>query len=152
MQGSISCIAEWILGLNFTVRPYVDNDQDDLIRLWEKVFPGAPPHNNPAKDLRIRRDVPPELFLVAIHKDVIIGTVMAGCEGQQGWVYYLGVDPGHRRQGIGSALMKRVEARLLASGCQEISFQVWASKSEVQAFYETLGYQAEDRLTMRKKL
>lgn len=138
--------------LNFSVRPYTDQDQDDLIRLWEKVFPGAPPHNNPAKDLRTRRDVPPELFLVAIHEDVIIGTVLAGCEGQQGWVYYLGVDPDYRRQGIGSALMKRVEAGLLAKECREVSFQVWASKSEVQAFYETLGYQAEDRLSMRKRL
>ena len=152
MQDPKSCDAEWIQVLNFTIRPYADRDQDDLIRLWEKVFPGAPPHNNPAKDLRIRRDVPPELFLVAIHEDKIIGIVMAGCDGQQGWVYYLGVDPDCRRQGIGSALMRRIEARLLTEGCRELSFQVWASKVEVQAFYETLGYQAEDRLTMRKKL
>jgi ribosomal protein S18 acetylase RimI-like enzyme len=138
--------------LNITIRPYTDQDQKELIALWEKVFPGAPPHNNPAKDLRTRRDVPPELFLVAIQGDEIKGAVMAGCDGLQGWVYYLGVDPSCRRQGIGSKLMKRVEARLLEKGCRELSFQIWASKAEVQAFYETLGYQAEDRLSMRKRL
>jgi ribosomal protein S18 acetylase RimI-like enzyme len=138
--------------LNITIRPYTEQDQEQLIMLWEKVFPGAPPHNNPAKDLRIRRDVPRDHFLVAIHGDAVIGVVMAGCDGLQGWVYYLGVDPGFRRQGIGTSLMKRVETRLLEKGCQELSFQIWASNAEVQAFYETLGYQAEDRRTMRKRL
>ena len=76
---------------------------------------------------------------------------MAGCDDQQGWVHYLGVDPAFRRQGIGTTLMKRVEARIIAMGCQELHFQIWASKTEVQAFYETIGYCAEDRLTMGKR-
>jgi hypothetical protein len=137
--------------LKISIRPYTDTDQDSLIDLWEKVFPGAPPHNNPARDRRTRREVPPELFLVAIREGEIVGTVMGGCDGQQGWIYYLGVDPDCRRQGIGTGLMKRLEARLIALGCQELHFQIWASMAEVQAFYETLGYQAEDRLTMGKR-
>ena len=133
------------------IRPYTEEDQDSVIKLWEKVFPGAPPHNNPAQDRRTRQEVPPELFLLAIIEDQIVGLAMAGCEGQQGWVHYLGVDPDHRRRGIGSSLMKRIEARLIGRGCREIHFQIWASKNEVQAFYETLGYFAEDRLTMGKR-
>ena len=122
-----------------------------MITLWEKVFPGAPAHNNPARDLRTRREIPPDLFLVAVSEGEIVGTVMAGCDGQEGWVYYLGVDPAFRRKRIGTRLMKRIEARLIGMGCQELRFQIWASKVEVQAFYETLGYQAEDRLTMGKR-
>jgi ribosomal protein S18 acetylase RimI-like enzyme len=137
--------------LKISIRPYTDDDQDSLIDLWEKVFPGAPPHNNPARDHRTRREIPPELFLVAIHEGKIVGTVMGDCDGQGGWVYYLGVDPDYRRQGIGTALMKRLEAGLVAKGCQELHFQIWASKAEVQAFYETLGYHAEDRRTMGKR-
>ena len=137
--------------MKISVRPYTDEDQDAVIELWEKVFPGAPAHNNPARDLRTRREVPPELFLVALREDQIVGTVMAGCDGQQGWVYYLGVDPDFRRRGIGTSLMKRVEARLIGMGCRELHFQIWASKAEVQAFYETLGYHTEDRLTMGKR-
>ena len=137
--------------MNISIRPYTEEDRESVIKLWDKVFPGAPPHNNPARDLRTRREVPPELFLVAIRDSEIVGTVMAGCEGEQGWVYYLGVDPDFRRQKIGSTLMKRIEARLIGMGCRELHFQIWASKAEVQAFYETLGYHAEDRLTMGKK-
>jgi ribosomal protein S18 acetylase RimI-like enzyme len=137
--------------VKITLRPYSNEDQDSVINLWEKVFPGAPSYNNPARDRRTRSEVPPELFLVATYEGEIVGTVMAGFDGQQGWVYYLGVDPDFRRQGIGTSLMKRIEAQLIGMGCQELHFQIWASKEEVQAFYETLGYHAEDRLTMGKR-
>jgi ribosomal protein S18 acetylase RimI-like enzyme len=137
--------------LKINIRSYTDNDQDSLTELWEKVFPGSPPHTNPALDRRTQREVPPDLFLVATRAGELVGTVMGSCEGQQGWVYYLGVDPAYRRQGIGTALMKRLESRLLEKGCQELQFQIWASRAEVQAFYEKLGYQAEDRRTMGKR-
>lgn len=137
--------------LKISIRPYTENDQESVIKLWEKVFPGAPAQNNPARDRRTRQEVPPELFLLALVEDQIVGLVMAGCEDQKGWVHYLGIDPAFRRKGIGTTLMKRVEARLIGMGCQELHFQIWASKTEVQAFYETLGYYAEDRLTMGKR-
>jgi ribosomal protein S18 acetylase RimI-like enzyme len=137
--------------LKIIIRPYRDDDQDFLAELWEKVFPGSPPHNNPALDRRTQRDVPPELFLVAIQEGELVGTVMGRCDDRQGWIYYLGVDPDHRRQGTGTALMKNLESRLIMLGCQELQFQIWASQAEVQAFYETLGYHAEDRLTMGKR-
>ena len=89
--------------------------------------------------------------MVAIQEDKIVGTIMAGCEGQGGWVYYLGVDPDHRRQGVGTMLMKRVEATLIGLGCKELHFQIWAHKVEVQAFYESLGYIVEDSLGMWKE-
>jgi len=138
--------------LKISIRPFTEEDCDSVIKLWEKVFPGALPHNNPARDLRTRREVPLELFMVAIGEGGIIGTVMAGYDGQQGCVYYLGVDPAFRRQGIGTSLMKRVEARLIGMGCQELHLQIWASKAEVRAFYESLGYFSEGRQSMGKRL
>ena len=137
--------------MKISIRPFTEEDCDSVIKLWEKVFPGALPHNNPARDLKTRREVPPELFMVAIGEGGIIGTVMAGNDGQQGWVYYLGVDPAFRRQGIGTSLMKRVEARLIGMGCQELHLQIWASRAEVRAFYESLGYFSEGRQSMGKR-
>jgi ribosomal protein S18 acetylase RimI-like enzyme len=138
--------------LKISIRSYHDEDQPDVIRLWEKVFPGAPPHNNPARDLRTRREAQSELFLVALYGEKLIGTVMAGCEEGQGWVYYLGVDPDYRRQGIATSLMKRIEARMIGFGCSELHLQIFNNQPEVQAFYESLGYFAEDRRSMGKWL
>jgi ribosomal protein S18 acetylase RimI-like enzyme len=137
--------------LKITIRPFRETDQDNVIKLWEKVFPDAAPHNNPARDIRTKREVQPELFLVALLEDQIVGTAMAGFDGHRGWVYYLGVDPDLQRQGIGTKLMKRVEASLIGMGCPKLNLQIRANNSEVQSFYESLGYISEDRLSMGKK-
>ena len=137
--------------MKITIRPFRETDQDDVINLWDKVFPDAPPHNNPARDIRTKREVQPELFLVALLEDQIVGTAMAGFDGHRGWVYYLGVDPEYQRRGVGTSLMKRVESRLMGMGCPKLNLQIRANNSEVQSFYESLGYYAEDRLSMGKK-
>ncbi len=137
--------------MKITIRPFYETDQENVINLWDKVFPDAPPHNNPARDIRTKREVQPELFLVALLEDQIVGTAMAGFDGHRGWVYYLGVDPDFQRQGVGTSLMKRVEARLMGMGCPKLNLQIRANNSEVQSFYESLGYYAEDRLSMGKK-
>jgi ribosomal protein S18 acetylase RimI-like enzyme len=132
--------------LKINIRPFRDQDQDHLIGLWESVYPNAPPQNNPAWDLKTRSEVQPELFLVAYLGDRLVGAVMAGADGDQGWVYYLGVDPDCRRQGIATALMKRVEATLVSLGCLEINLQIQAENVDVQAFYEHQGYYLDARL------
>ncbi|NQS90920.1 MAG: GNAT family acetyltransferase [Chloroflexi bacterium] len=135
-----------------SIRPFRETDQDNVITLWKKVFPDAQPHNNPARDIRTKREVQPELFLVAVLEDQVVGTAMAGFDGHRGWVYYLGVAPEFQRQGIGTSLMKRVESRLIGLGCPKLNLQIRANNAEVQSFYESLEYNAEDRLSMGKKL
>jgi ribosomal protein S18 acetylase RimI-like enzyme len=135
-----------------TIRPYRPEDEDNVIQLWKRVFPDSPPHNNPARDIRTKRTVQPDLFLVAILDDHLIGTAMAGFDGHRGWIYYLGVDPDYRRRGIGTALMRRVENKLAALGCPKLNLQIRAHNAEVQAFYEELGYLSEDRISMGRKL
>ena len=149
-MGQIS--SQRLFVVKVTIRPYQESDQDDVIRLWEKVFPDSPPHNNPARDIRTKREVQPELFLVALRDEKLVGTAMAGFDGHRGWVYYLGVDPEHQRQGIGTALMRRVEGGLISLGCPKINLQIRGESPDVQAFYEHLGYFPEDRVSMGKNL
>ncbi len=138
--------------MKISIRPFREEDQDNVIQLWNKVFPDAPPHNNPARDIRTKREVQPELFLVAVVEELIVGTAMAGFDGHRGWVYYLGVDPDFQRRGIGTVLMKRVESRLIGLGCPKLNLQIQSNNADVQAFYESLGYFSEDRLSMGKKI
>ena len=77
---------------------------------------------------------------------------MAGFDGHRGWVYYLAVDHDFRRQGIGSALMKKAEELLVKAGCPKLNLQIRADNAAVRAFYEKLGYQFEDRISMGKHL
>ena len=134
------------------IRPYLESDEAAVAALWRAVFPGAPAWNHPETDIRRKLAVQRELFLVAVLDSQIVGTAMGGYDGHRGWVYYVAVSPGHRRQGIGTALMTNVEERLTHLGCPKLNLQVRASNHEVVSFYERLGYKIEERTSLGKRL
>ncbi|MGD8554861.1 MAG: GNAT family acetyltransferase [Anaerolineales bacterium] len=144
------------IGLNgkkmIEIRPYQSADEDGVVELWECVFPQAPAHNRPVDVIRTKLGVQPELFFVAADDDRIVGSAMSGFDGHRGWVYAVAVHPEFRRKGIGSLLMKKAESALRAIGCPKLNLQIRAENYPVQAFYESLGYHVEDRISMGKKL
>jgi ribosomal protein S18 acetylase RimI-like enzyme len=134
------------------IRPYRDDDEPGVIGLWSRVFPNPSPWNDPSEDIARKLGVHRELFIVAELEGRIVGTAMGGYDGHRGWVYYVAVGPDHRRKGIGTALMGRVERELSLAGCHKVNLQVRGSDAEAVAFYESLGYASEDRISMGKRL
>jgi len=134
------------------IRPYQDADEAAVIALWNEERADAAPHNDPATVIRNKLSVERELFLVAVVEGAIVGTVMGGYDGHRGWVYEVMVGRTHRRQGIGSALLRRLEALLAGRGCMKVNLQVRASNAGAVAFYERLGYAVEERISMGKRL
>lgn len=135
-----------------TIRPYDDGDEQDVVSLWREVFPDAPPWNDPSSDIRRKLFVQRELFIVARRDGELAGTAMGGYDGHRGWVYYVAVSPRHRRAGIGAKLMARIEDELRELGCEKLNLQVRAGNDGAVAFYERLGYETEDRVSMGKRL
>jgi ribosomal protein S18 acetylase RimI-like enzyme len=134
------------------IRPYLESDEAAVAELWHEVFPEAPAWNVPAADIGRKLAVQRDLFLVATIGSEVVGTAMGGYDGHRGWVYYVAVRPRYRRQGIGTALMERVEAGVARLGCPKINLQVRASNEGVVSFYRKLGYQIEERISMGKRL
>jgi hypothetical protein len=134
------------------IRPFLESDTKAVAALWRRVHPQAPARNVPEEDMRRKLAVQRELFLVAELDAEVVGTAMAGYDGHRGWIYYLVVSPEHRRRGIGTALMKRVEKELARLGCPKLNLQVRASNEEVVAFYKKLGYEIEERISMGRRL
>lgn len=134
------------------IRPYRMDDELEVIQLWKNVFPETPLYNDPIKDIQNKLIIQPGLFLVAVNDHLLVGTAMAGFDGHRGWIYYLAVDPAYRRNGIGTALMKKAEDLLIQMGCPKLNLQIRAENSTPQAFYEKLGYSVEERISMGKKL
>lgn len=134
------------------IRPYVERDRVGVTTLWRRVFPDTPPWNHPESDIRRKLAVQRELFYVATVDSRIVGTAMAGFDGHRGWVYYVAVDPQSRRRGIGSALMAQVERGLRQVGCSKLNLQVRMSNKKTVAFYRSLGYVVEERISMAKHL
>ena len=134
------------------VRPFRDADQDGIVALWNEVFRDDPPWNAPAEMIRRKRGVQPELFLVALVEERVIGTVLAGFDGVRGWIHHLGVLPSMRRRGIATRLMKAAEAGLANLGCPKVNLQVRAANADSVAFYRRIGYQVEERVSMGKRM
>ena len=134
------------------ITPYSDRHRPGVIGLWNEIFAGDPPWNEPGAVIAAKMGEHPELFFVAREDARVVGTVMAGYDGHRGWIYALAVGPEHRGQGIARALMKRAEAALAALGCVKVNLQVRGGNEGVAAFYGKLGYAVEDRISMGKPL
>ena len=134
------------------IRPYQERDAAATIQLWQEVFPDDPPWNDPSEVIRRKRNVQPELFLVAVVGEQLVGTVLAGFDGVRGWIHHLAVRPSTRRRGVATRLMRAAEDGLLRTGCPKINLQVRATNAGVVALYRKLGYQVEDRVSMGKLL
>lgn len=135
-----------------SIRPYDDADEPDVVAVLTECLPIAAPHNDPRTSIRRKLAVDRGLFLVAQVDGRVVGTAMGGYDGHRGWVYSVAVLPSHQRCGIGRKLMQAVEAALVERDCPKVNLQVLTSNAGVVAFYESLGYAVEERVSMGKKL
>lgn len=134
-----------------TIISYRPEHFDGVQALWEEAFPNDPPWNRAETAIPAKLAVQPELLLVALEGDAVIGTVMAGYDGHRGWLYAVAVRRSHQRQGVGQALVARAEEALKALGCGKINLQVRTTNDAVVQFYERIGYAIEDRISMGKR-
>jgi ribosomal protein S18 acetylase RimI-like enzyme len=133
------------------IRPYQEADEEGVAALWREAFPAAPSYANPAAVVRQKLAVQRELFFVAVDGGGVAGTVMAGYDGHRGWLYSVAVRQRCRRQGVGSALVRHAEAALRQLGTPKINLQLLSTNHETVAFYESLGYKVEERISMGKR-
>jgi ribosomal protein S18 acetylase RimI-like enzyme len=134
------------------VRSFRETDEQAVINLWRGVASSDAPHNDSATAIRKKLAVDRDLFLVAEVDGSVVGTVMGGYDGHRGWIYAVATAPEHRRRGIGTALLREIEGLLRERGCLKINLQVLPSNLAAVAFYETLGYGIEERVSMGKRV
>lgn len=133
------------------IRPFVTADRELVIQLWDRCGL-LRPWNDPHKDIDRKLTEQPELFLVAVCHGDIVGSIMFGYEGHRGSVNYVAVDLSCRRLGLGQRLMNEVESILKSRGCPKINLNVRSSNSEALNFYQSIGYNVDDCLTLGKRL
>jgi len=135
-----------------SIRSFVEADRPALEQLWTRVFPDDPPRNAPALMIDNKLKVQPELLLVGKVEDTVVGAVIAGFDGVRGWIYHLAIAPEWRRRGFATQLMRAAEAGLRNLGCPKVNLQVRSTNTAVVAFYQSLGYELEERLSLGRAL
>jgi ribosomal protein S18 acetylase RimI-like enzyme len=128
-----------------------DADIATVIALWQRCGLTRP-WNDPAADIALARQGPNAAVLVGRDNNSIVASVLVGHDGHRGWVYYVAVDPECRHKGYGHVVMDAAEDWLRARGIAKLQLMVRSDNSQVQAFYQSLGYLKQERIVFAKWL
>ncbi len=127
-----------------------DSEVPEAVALWERCGLTRP-WNDPHADIALARSGPTSGVLVGRQDGRILASAMVGTDGHRGWVYYLAVDPDHRRQGLGRRMMEACEGWAQDRGVPKLLLLVRGSNTETIGFYKALGYLLEDTVLLGKR-
>ncbi|MBF9151180.1 GNAT family acetyltransferase [Novosphingobium jiangmenense] len=136
--------------MGVSIRAATAAEREATVTLWEAAGLTRP-WNDPRSDFDLALATPTSTILLAEAQNQPIGSVMVGFDGHRGWVYYLATSPDRRGQGIGRALMAAAEDWLKALGSPKIQLMVRGDNASARGFYNALGYELQDVVTIGKR-
>ena len=139
-----------LMPLPITIRPYQTLDHDTICALWNTLFPRPSLHNEPSSIIRAKLAMQAEWLIVAEWHNTVVGSIIAGYDGHRGWLNLVAVAPEQQGQGIGKKLVEHAIDQLKQSGCKKVNIQVRQGNQAVVAFYQRLGFDIEERISLSR--
>jgi ribosomal protein S18 acetylase RimI-like enzyme len=133
------------------IREFRPGDYESVAKLWLDAGLGFRLGDD-LESVKRKRKRDPDLFLVAVEKGVVVGTVMGAWDGRRGWIYHLGVLPSHQRRGIASKLILELEERMRKKGVSKVNGLVYAWNSVSISFFRENGYKVQTMEEVEKQL
>lgn len=128
-----------------------DADLEAVVALWTRCGLTRP-WNDPRADIAFARSSPDATVLVGRIDGEAVASVMVGHDGHRGAVYYVSVDPDLKAGGLGRQIMAAAEDWLRAHGVWKLNLSIRPENAGVAAFYEALGYDRQELVSMTKWL
>ena len=125
-------------GHELVIREIRASDGDELRKLWKSVDFKATGDDDRSLARLVRRN--PGLALVATEGGRIVGSALGAFDGRRGWLYHVATAETHRRQGVASKLVDRIEASLADLGCPKVSVNVGDEREAARSFWTSRGY------------
>jgi len=123
------------------IRSATAKDLESVLELWGESRSPGPTDTRESLAVLLASDM--RSLLLAERCGLALGTLIAAWDGWRGSFYRLTVRCGHRRQGIGLALLRAGEQRLRARGAIRISALVDDRDPVAVAFWRAAGYAPE---------
>ena len=133
------------------ISPITDADVPAVIALWQRCGLTRP-WNDPGADIALARRGANATILIGRADGAMVTSAMVGHDGHRGWVYYVAVDPDHRQQDHGRAIMAAAEDWLRAQRIEKVQLMVRPDNTQVRTFYDRLGYATQERVIYAKWL
>jgi ribosomal protein S18 acetylase RimI-like enzyme len=125
-------------GLPF--RPVTSDDLATVGRLHDALFPNT--HTTGAA-LVATRDPAKRRLVVELEGEVVGYVAVERQADGGGYIDFLGVDPAHRRRGIGAGLVRAGVAALGELRCDHFELTVREANTGARALYSSLGFVEE---------
>jgi ribosomal protein S18 acetylase RimI-like enzyme len=126
-----------------------DSDVEAVIALWQRCGLTRP-WNDPAADIALARRGSNATILIGRADGAIVASALVGHDGHRGWVYYVAVDPGRQKQGLGRTIMNAAEQWLREAGLPKLQLLVRRENAKAGAFYRGIGYEEADTIVFAK--
>ena len=133
------------------IAPITDADVESVVALWQRCGLTRP-WNDPASEIAFARRGQNATILTGRANGALAATAMVGHDGHRGWIYYVAVDPDLQGQDFGRAIMGAEEDWLRGQGVEKVMLMVRPDNTRVQAFYDRLGYDVQERVIYAKWL
>ncbi len=127
-------------GERLVIRAARREDVAAVLELWQRAG-GAPrgiPDTREGLELLLAAD--PRSLLLAEAHGALAGSLIAAWDGWRGSFYRLAVDPGLRRRGIATALLRAGEQHLRSRGAARLTAIVAGEDPVALAFWAHAGY------------
>jgi GNAT superfamily N-acetyltransferase len=126
-------------------RNATQGDAERILRFWKES--GATIGvTDEVEQIRRVATHPGAIFLLAILRDEIIGTLLGTYDGWRGNMYRLAVHPARRRQGIARELVRRVERVFAEWGVRRITVLIEVDHPPATEFWTSVGYPRDERI------
>ena len=135
------------------IRLMKPTDYSQVVEVWQAAGLGVDDYDDSWSRLKQLVEKNQGGCLVAANEGQILGAVLGTYNGQRAWVYHLAVKPEYQGQGIGKALMVKLEEWCQRVGAKKIKLAVLKTNNQVIDFYQKLSYEREDdAVTLEKNL
>ena len=125
------------LGISsYRIRAATNADLAAIHRLENVAFSDPYPRRLLA---RLLKECPDSFFVAESESGAVVGYCVASAEGEIAHLISIAVLPGHRRYGIGSALLRKLIASMSAA-VKEMVLEVKVGNTEAIKLYEELSF------------
>ena len=127
--------------MEHVIRAMTIDDYDKVIELWRKTEGIALSDTDEREPMRRFLDRNPGLSLVAEIGDDLVAVVLCSHDGRRGYLHHLAVAENHRRQGIGTQLVRRCLAQLAQEQIRKCNIFFLENNESALAFWRHNGFE-----------
>ena len=126
------------------IREMTIADYEEIYEMWQITTKRALSEADEKSQIQRYLERNKGLSQVAVIDGKIVGTVLAGHDGRQGFIHHMAVMPEYRRHHIGQKLAQTAVEKIKAEGIAEVYIFSYRDNSVGQSFWRNFGFEKRD--------